>query len=545
MKTSSTLLLIFFTCIIATVNATNYTNNGNTQPYALNSGDTLKIVSGIYAGNINSFQNGAVITVSSGATFKPNNFNIPQGKIINYGTCEFNSLGTYSNFKFDNYNLLVVKNDLTLNDGTTQTWNNHYAATIKVTGSFAMNNAVFTNYATMSIGINFAMYAATSNYINRGMLTINGDISITNGILDNENRIVVDDLNAWGGQVINEGEIMPKGDMTFSNGTTYTNRCLLVTGEGFTNYGTFTNNGLLWVGRTGTTNDHFYNSGTFTNAAGATVRTVRFTNYNTLTGAGNYYITGESYTSGTVGRSGSTTDTITVYDVTRSNASRIFDTQWGTVHPNVVYRVFQQPDTNKVNYAGCSSFYRSSLANPLPIVWESFDARLQNGKPLLTWSANYEADSRFDVQRSFDNVNYVKVNTQIATTGSQYTHTDNSLEKATVVYYRVKATSRTGAVTYTETKNIRLGNDSKAELSVYPNPANNQATIQFTTQRNELVTIDVNHITGQSITSYTVKANSGINTFSIPNVSGLQKGVYLITLKNETDNISTCRFVKN
>jgi len=547
MKTFFPLLPVLFLSLLSSAAyATNYTNNGSTQQaYALYSGDSLRITSGTYVGSITSFTNGAVIIVSAGATFKPSNFHMPAGRVINYGSVDFGTIGTYGGFRFDNFNLLNVNGDLSLYDGATQIWNNNVAAMMRITGSFSMNNAVFTNASTLTVGGSFTMYTATSRFINRSATSITGDLSINNGVLTNQNRLSMNNLNAWGGEVVNEGSISPRGNLTFSNGTSYTNQCLLVARNGFTNYGNFSNNGLLWVGTTNTASDHFYNSGTFTNAAGATVRTVRFTNYNTLAGAGNYYITGESYTSGTVGRSGSTTDTIVVYDVTRSNASRIFDTQWGSVHPNVVYRVFQQPDTNKVNYSGCSSFYRSSLATPLPVIWESFDAKVQQGNPVLSWSANYEADSRFDVQRSFDNIDFVTINSQPATTSNRYTYTDNNVERATVIYYRVKATSRTGAVTYTETKSIRLANESKAELSVYPNPVKDQASIQFKAQKNELVTISISNMAGQPVSNYTVNAKTGTNLFTVPTSSGLQAGVYFITLKNETENIAVSRFVKN
>jgi hypothetical protein len=545
MKTSSTLLLILLSSLHFALNATNYTNNGTTQSYSLNAGDTLRIANGVYRGNINSFQNGAVITVSPGATFKPNNFNVPQGKIINNGTCEFGSLSTYSNFKFENYNLLVVTADLTLQDGTTQTWNNHPTATIRITGNFAMNNAVFTNYATMNVGNNFAMYTATANYINRGLLTINGDLSISNGILDNENRIIVDDFNAWGGQVINEGEIKPKGGMTFSSGTNYTNQCLMITDEGFTNYGNFTNNGLIWVGRSGTANDHFYSSGTFTNAANAVVRTIRFTNYNIINGGGSYYITGDSYTSGTVGRSGTTTDSIKVYDVTRANASRIFDVQWGTVHANVVYRSFAQPDTNNVNYAGCSSYYRTDLGTLLPIEWNYFDARLIQNRPELSWSARFEANMKFDVERSYDNVTFNTIGQQVSNSTKKYFFTDDKVEGNTVVYYRIKATSAVnGSVKYTQTKTVKMGATALNKMSIYPNPVKQTATIQFQWSKSETLLLRISNAAGQVMFVRTVSAAKGQNSVTFAEATKLNAGVYFVDLVQNNKAVSAQQFIK-
>lgn len=545
MKTSSTALLILLVSIFYSSHATNYTNNGTSQAYSLIYGDTLRVATGTYRGNLNVFTYGAVIIVSPGATFKPNNMNMPSGKILNYGTCEFGSIGTYSNFRFENFNLVTVNGNLSLYDGSTQTWTNNVAATMRITGNFSMNNAVFTNYASVTVGGNFAMYTATSNYINRGLVTIAGDLSINNGILNNQNRIITDDLNAWGGQVINEGSISPNGNMTFSNGTSYTNRCLLVTNRGFTNYGNFTNNGMLWVGRTGTANDHFYNSGTFTNSADAVVRTVRLTNYSALAGGGSYYITGESLTSGTVGRSGTTTDSIKVYDVTRASSSRIFDTQWGTVHPNVVYRSFAQPDTNAVNYTGCSSYYRMDLATILPVEWNYFDAKPVQNLPVLSWSAQFEPAMKFEVERSTDNANFRTITTVYSNTARTYSYTDAAVEKGSILYYRIKATSANGAVKYTEIKTVKIAGTIGTSLSLYPSPVKDAASIQYKAEKSEPLMVRVSNAGGQQMLMKNVMAVKGTNTFSLSEAAHLKEGIYFVELINSNAIIATERFIKN
>lgn len=544
MKTTSTLAALLLTLLSFSSNATNYTNNGTSQSYTLGNRDTLRIVNGTYSGNINSFTNGAVIVISAGATFKPASIATPSGKLINYGTSEFNSLNTYSNFGLENYNLLIIKNDLNLYDGNTQIWNNHATATIKIADNFSMNNAVFTNHATLTIGGYFAMYATTSNFINRGLVSISGDLSIVNGILNNQNRIYADDFNAWGGQVINEGSISPVGNMTFSNGTSYTNKCLLVTNRGFTNYGNFTNNGLLWVGRTNTNNDHFYNSGTFTNSADAVVRTIKFTNYSTINGGGGYYITGDSYTSGSVGRSGTTTDSIQVYDVTRSNASRIFDTQWGTVHPNTVYRTLAQPDTNTVNYAGCSPYYKMDIGILLPVEWNYFDVKLVQNQPVISWSAQYEANMKFEVERSTDNRSFVAVDVQISNASKNYSFTDKTNTNG-VLYYRIKATSANGSVKYTETKTVKLTSFEASLLSVYPNPVKDAATVTYAADRNEQVNVRVSNAGGQTILAKTVMVVKGKNAITLSEAAQLKTGVYVVEISTANGSTKSERFVKD
>src|SRR5438105_4459282 len=149
MKTSilSTTLLFSAFCLLLSYSssATNYTNNGSGQSYNLYNGDTLRVVNGIYHGNITSFNTGAVVVVSAGASFKPDYINSPAGKIINYGTTVFNGMGTQGSFWMENFNLLTVTGDLSLYDGTTQIWNNNITANMIITGSFYMSNTTFTN----------------------------------------------------------------------------------------------------------------------------------------------------------------------------------------------------------------------------------------------------------------------------------------------------------------------------------------------------------------------------------------------------------------
>ncbi|RYY00632.1 MAG: hypothetical protein EOO53_21490, partial [Gammaproteobacteria bacterium] len=240
MKTFFTLLVSLLFTAFTALNATNYTNNGSKVNYSLVNKDTLRITGGIFKGKIQTFVNGAVIIVSANAVFDPESIATPAGKIINYGTCTFTTLGTYSGFDFDNYNLLKITGSLSLYDGYTQFWTNYVGGTINISGSFSMNNAEFSNNAKVFVGGDFAMYISTSLVENTGSIIIAGNLNMSNGVLNNMNKISMDNLNTWGGVVKNEGELAPDGNMVFGNGSSYINKCLLVSEKGFTNYGDFT-----------------------------------------------------------------------------------------------------------------------------------------------------------------------------------------------------------------------------------------------------------------------------------------------------------------
>ncbi|RYZ28305.1 MAG: T9SS type A sorting domain-containing protein [Chitinophagaceae bacterium] len=545
MKTVPAIVAFLLACITTTTtNATNYINSLSSTAYSLLSGDTLRIVGNSYNGVLNSFQSGSVIIVSAGATFSPGNMNTPSGKIINYGVCQFNNLGTSGNFEFVNYNVATFSSHLNLYDGAKQSLTNNIGGTITIAGNLSINNAVLNNYSTMTVGGDLNMYRTNSLVNNTGNLTIGKDLNISGGLLDNQNLISTRNLNTWGGVVKNQGELSPAGDMVFSAGSNYSNECLMITKKGFTNYGNFTNNGLLWVGTSGSPNDHFLNSGTFTNSTDAVVKTVKLTNYSTIVGGGSYYITGDSYNSGIVGKSGTTTDLIRVYDLTRANSSRIFDTQWGTVNDNVVFSPFAQPDTNEVNYAGCSSLFRANIGSTLPVEWKSFDVKLVQNQAAITWSAEYEANVKFEVEKSTDRTNFKSITTASSNTTKSYAHTDANVEKNTVVYYRIKATSLNGAVKYTDTKSLKIAGTASA-LSVYPNPTKDVATIQYKSDVAEALTIRISNASGLQVALKNVTALKGLNAFNLTETAQLNAGVYFAELINVNSVVASVRIIKN
>lgn len=541
-QTAAFFLVLLFSSLLS--KATNYNNTGAKVDYSLSSGDTLRIASGNYTGKITKFASGSVIVVAPAATFAPTNITPPSGKLINYGSCTFTDLATFSGFDFENFGLFTVSGNLTLQDGSTQIWNNNTAAKIIVSKDFSMNNAVLTNYASMSVGGNFNLYTPTADFINKGLVNIVKDFSMSAGILDNQNRITTNKFNAYAGQVNNTGSIVPNSDITFSAGTSYVNQCLMITDNGFTNYGTFQNNGMLWVGRSGTSADLFLNTGTFINASDAQVKSVSFTNYGVISGGGSYYINGSSYNSGIIGKSGVTTDSIKVYDVTRTGSS-IFDVQYGSVHSNVVYKKVALPDTNNVNYPGCSVFYKTDISSLLPVQWLYFNAKLDQKEVTLNWSAQFEEGMEFDVERSYDNNNFSAVSSLMSNKTKTYAYSEAFPETASVVYYRIKATSAIdGAVKYTDTKVLKLNNTNTTSLSVYPNPSKDAATVSYKSATTGQITLTVRNAAGQKMIAKNATVVIGANSISLKEVSMLNSGVYIIEISNANGVISATQLIK-
>jgi hypothetical protein len=507
----------------------------------------LTIANGTYTGSLNTFTPGAVVVVSSNATFKPSNINTPGGKIINYGITTFTySFGGQANFYIDNYYVLDFQRDLALYTGSSKSIVNNYGATMTVNGSLSLNaNSTILNKGTLTINNAFSLYAASSDFTNEGTTTISGDFNISNGDIVNENIININGtFNFWGGDLDNQGSINPEGDFVNSSGTTYTNSCKMVTKKGFVNYGTFQNNGVLWVGTTGTSADKFYNSGTFIANPGSKVKAVDMTNYGTIKGSGYLYFTGSTYSSGPVGKLGTTADSIYVFDATRSNPDKIFDTQYGTVYNNTVFRSFAMPDTNET-IAGCSAIYRTASLMPLPVKWNYFYVKTVQDQPTLFWSAQYEADMKFEIERSYDNSNFSVIKTSTSNSDAVYSYTDNTADmKIATIYYRIKGTSITGEVKYTETRTVKNAQQSTVSFKLFPNPTTSNITVTYKSEKSGSVIVRIKNLGGQQLLFKNMAANTGMNNFQLDEVKNFVPGIYYIDIISGNQIIAAERFVK-
>lgn len=516
-------ILTFFTA--TAVHATNYSNYGTATTYNLYAGDTLRIKSGTYTGTIATFYQNAVIIVEDMANFRPNYMANPRGNLINNGHIQIGTLSPNSAFILQNFSDMVINGDLVMNGF--QTWYNRYGATLDVSGDVILNSlSALSNEGTITIGGDLEV-KALSSLLNKNVLTTAGNLTVSFG------------------EFVNEGETITSGTLSFDWLSAFTNKCRMVTEGGFTNSSyNFQNLGLLWVGTTGTTADHFINNGTFTNGPNGIVRSVRFTNNGTINGAGKMYFTGQTINYGTMGTSGYTTDTIRVYDVTRTNPSKIFDVQSGTVRANVVYNVFAAPDTNSIP-GDCSNLFKTDVL--LPVKWSAFFVNIANNVPVLNWASQQTEGTIFEIQRSYDGSNFTTIADMLSNVNQEsYNFVDRNVNtQASVVYYRIKGVELSGAVSYTEVRLVKFANKEGITIQVAPNPFTSQVSINYQSSERGNITIRVFNMNGQLHMAKNATVSNGYNSITVTGLSNLAKGMYVLQVSGENGVIATERIVKN
>jgi len=525
------LLSLLALSFIKTSLATTYVNNGGSGTYSLNSGDSLSIAGGTFTGSITAFQTGAKISVASGAVFQPSNFSFPDphGTLYVYGTFKMTSqLRTNTGFTLKNYGVVWVTST-TLMSGSSQLWTNYYGGLIKLDGDATMtNDNSIMNQGTITFGANFTM-TGTSSVTNKNIITVAGNY-----------------LNS-GGTFNNEGKFQTTGSITFNNGQAIINNyCRMIAESGINNTTGFVNNyGFMWA-KASLGLGNLVNSGTITNGPDGIIKSVTLNNTGTIKGAGYLYFTGNTTTTnlGTTGVTGTTTDTIKFYDVSRTNNATIYDNQTGIVNPNTVYRVFAAPDSNAAYNTGCAIELISQI--PLPINWNYFFVAMSENIPSLSWSAQYDRGTLFEVQRSYDGINFQSIkNLSAENSASTYTFNDKELNiQYTFVYYRIKSIEPSGMQKFSVTRILKLSSKPGIALQVAPNPFSNDFTISYQGKESGMFDIRIFNALGQEKMHKQIMMSSGFNSIPVTGVSGFSKGIYMVQVNQGDKLIAKEKLVK-
>lgn len=519
------------------------TVNGGSTPYTLANGDTLFIQSGTYTGNIGGFAAGATIIVSDLATFQPTGMSHPnvRGTMYVYGTFIMNNnpqFRTNTDFTIHNYGTVQINYETRM-DGSNQTWTNHYGGIINFSGNVLMNgdlgnNNVLINYETINANGDFQMNSgsAVNNYKD---INVAGNYRVNGGTLDNQ------------------GNLFVTGNILMNNGASIIrNWCRMEASNGITNTsGNFYNYSYLRAINSDITNSaNIFNVSVRNFGAPLSKPMIEGRNYfhstgGTMTGPALLYFTGTtSITGGTIGVSGATTDTIKMNDITRSSPTQILDVQsGGTIYPNVIYNAWGVPDPTVVYLFGCA--LEIFLEVPLAINWKSFDVILSNDIPLLLWSAEFDHQTVFEIQRSYDGRNFSTIDQVASIDGKKdYRYSDRSVNnQSTFVYYRIKAIELGGIVKYSQVRIVRFSR-SGAIVQTAPNPFKNNFNIFYQAAETANVTVRIFNVNGQQQLVKNVSVIRGSNNINIVEVSTLASGMYVIQLSSGNNIISSSKIIK-
>jgi len=194
----------------------------------------------------------------------------------------------------------------------------------------------------------------------------------------------------------------------------------------------------------------------------------------------------------------------------------------------------------------------SSSYGVLPVTLENFKTVLGNNVVNVNWTTSSDiANDRFEVERSFDEVNFstaaIVLGAQVTNSmTANYSFTDRNAELSThsTIYYRLKDVGLNGNVTYSEIKMVRTGNQSLSVLA-FPNPYIDKVTVTFESKASGNADIRMINMAGNVIMKMEPLVTTGTNTFLIQNLQSQPPGMYVIKISVNGQSIGSQKILKN
>ena len=208
----------------------------------------------------------------------------------------------------------------------------------------------------------------------------------------------------------------------------------------------------------------------------------------------------------------------------------------GNVIDTGVPGLWVKPTTNTfyvIEQNVCGQYSRDTVninVQPLPVTLLSFNVsgfKSFNGNTntLVNWETATEMNvSHFNVQRSTDGVMFFTIGKVNAKGASKYSYIDNT-NLTGIVYYRLEIVDKNGAISYSEVKEINVGDD---KIKVFPNPTNGIINIEFPENEKGSWQLSLKDIYGKTNKEITISEGSHTGIMKIEGSSG----IYILNVLN-------------
>ncbi len=164
----------------------------------------------------------------------------------------------------------------------------------------------------------------------------------------------------------------------------------------------------------------------------------------------------------------------------------------------------------------------------------------------LRWVVTEELQlSRYELERSLDGISYQKVATKQAANSMimiTYTHNDPVSIGASEYYYRLKIIDHDGSFTYSSVVFIRAA--SKTKISVLNNPFRDIIILQYSTARDQKISVALYNSGGALIRRQDYNATAGSGAYTLFGFDNLPAGLYYLKT-GSGDFLQTFKLVKN
>ncbi len=194
--------------------------------------------------------------------------------------------------------------------------------------------------------------------------------------------------------------------------------------------------------------------------------------------------------------------------------------------------------SNTITLAGLSDFAPILIGKTnalLPIHLMSFIAQKQNDGVQLRWiTASETNNSHFEIQRSFDGLQFESIGKVNGSNNSHTILTYNFFDKKPAVgtnYYRLNQVDFDGKSTLSNIASISMG-FTGLTMQVSPEIGSDHVNVTINSDKVSDGELEIYNTNGQKIIQQKVFLNKGVNIFSV-DMSGSGNGVYIANYRND------------
>jgi hypothetical protein len=167
---------------------------------------------------------------------------------------------------------------------------------------------------------------------------------------------------------------------------------------------------------------------------------------------------------------------------------------------------------------------------------------------LVQWSTIREPSvDYFEVERSQDLNENTLISEKYYSKGSEeggasYIFWDAERHIGTS-YYRIKAVNNDGGINYSQWKSVWFGEVATLKLSVFPNPTKGQLNVQFESEQNQSIALQLTDINGKVL--WTKAIDEAYGQFDIEiQMDSFAEGMYILDLKTSKGMHKSLRVMK-
>jgi hypothetical protein len=189
--------------------------------------------------------------------------------------------------------------------------------------------------------------------------------------------------------------------------------------------------------------------------------------------------------------------------------------------------------------------------NLLPIRVLSFTGKISNKDVSLDWQTASESNSsHFIVERSINGKDFKEVG-RVAAAGNsnspksyQLLDVNAAMNKVARLYYRLRLVDLDGTQEFSPVVVVILTPSESLSAEAYPNPFDEQVSINISAQGVENAQVEVTDITGKTITKRIIGLSNGSYNGILNMPTQLSAGVYLMKVVAADGQVKTVKIIK-